>query len=344
MGRWRQKLTAKEPIPLNNLTPDAVKLDDLPRFPTMSGWFEPGLLLKLLWRVIVSDVFGQYADRRLIVAALDTPSKRLQRKRADLTQCIKTDAEGAVWIDYVADLGDGFDATYAIAFLLAQPSIQVDGKNLPRGSLLIFGGDEAYPHAGREEYTRKIRKPYSFASPDLAGCDPVPLLAVPGNHDWYDGLVTFLAVFCREKATPIGTWRAIQRRSYFAAKVTEDWWIWGIDIALVYDMDQPQADYFVNIASAMEPASKLIVCCAEPGWYKPDSEDLSYRTLGYARWIIKNANKDIRIPLLLSGDSHHYARYSPEPGETNYITSGGGGAYLNGTMGLKPNWECPDRC
>jgi hypothetical protein len=158
-------------------------------------------------------LFGQYADRRLIVAALDTPNKRLQRRRADLTQCIKPDAEGAVWIDYVADLGDGFDATYAIAFLLVQPSITVGGKQLPRGSLLIFGGDEAYPHAGRDEYTIKVRKPYSFASPDVAGRDPVPLLAVPGNHDWYDGLVTFLAVFCREKATPIGSWRALQRRS-----------------------------------------------------------------------------------------------------------------------------------
>lgn len=154
-------------------------------------------------------MFGQYADRRLIVAALDTPNKRLQRRRADLTQCIKPDAEGAVWIDYVADLGDGFDA----AFLLVQPSITVGGKQLPRGSLLIFGGDEAYPHAGRDEYTIKVRKPYSFASPDVAGRDPVPLLAVPGNHDWYDGLVTFLAVFCREKATPIGSWRALQRRS-----------------------------------------------------------------------------------------------------------------------------------
>ena len=45
-----------------------------PELPYMAGWFEPGLLVKLLWRVIVSDLFGQYADRRLILAALDPVS------------------------------------------------------------------------------------------------------------------------------------------------------------------------------------------------------------------------------------------------------------------------------
>ena len=159
---------------------------------------------------------------------------------------------------------------------------------------------------------------------------------MPGNHDWYDGLVTFLSVFCREKPTPIGNWRTVQRRSYFATKLTEDWWIWGIDIALVYDMDQPQANYFVNIASAMAPGSKIVLCCAKPGWYRAESEDESYRTLGYAVRIIANANKGLRIPLVLSGDAHHYARYAGNGREPQFITSGGGGAYLTGTSGLKP--------
>jgi len=49
-----------------------VSLEQLKNYPTMTRWFHPGLLLKLLWRVVVSDLFGQYADRRLMVAALDT--------------------------------------------------------------------------------------------------------------------------------------------------------------------------------------------------------------------------------------------------------------------------------
>ena len=110
----------------------------------------------------------------------------------------------------------------------------------------------------------------------------------------------------------------------------------GIDIALVYDMDQPQANYFVNIASAMTPGSKIVLCCAKPGWYRAESEDESYRTLGYAVRIIANANKGLRIPLVLSGDAHHYARYAGNGREPQFITSGGGGAYLTGTSGLKP--------
>lgn len=328
--------SAKNQLPLKELTPATVTVDDLRRFPNMSAWFSPLLLLKLIWKLILSDLFGQYADRRLIVAALDTPNKRLQIKRADLTNCINADSEGAIWVDYVADLGDGFDSTYTIAFLLAQSCLRVGQHELPRGGLLVFGGDEAYPNAARDEYIIKVRQPYSFALPDVKEGPHVPLVAVPGNHDWYDGLVTFLSVFCREKPTSIGNWRTIQRRSYFAIKVTEDWWIWGIDIALVYDMDQPQADYFVNIASTMAPGSKIILCCATPGWYKAESEDKSYRTLGYAVWIIAHANKDLRIPLVLSGDAHHYARYADNGGEPQFITSGGGGAYLTGTAGLKP--------
>ena len=57
--------------PLTALTPDTVEGRDLTRLPPMTRWFEPILLCKLLLRVIISDVFGQYADRRLISAALE---------------------------------------------------------------------------------------------------------------------------------------------------------------------------------------------------------------------------------------------------------------------------------
>ncbi len=52
------------------------------------------------------------------------------------------DDQKAVWIDFVADLGDGFDATYAIASLLSQESLVVGDVTLPRGQLLVMGGDE----------------------------------------------------------------------------------------------------------------------------------------------------------------------------------------------------------
>jgi hypothetical protein len=45
---------------------------------TMVSWFKPSLLIQLLKRVVIADVFGQYADRRLIHAALDDESAEQQ--------------------------------------------------------------------------------------------------------------------------------------------------------------------------------------------------------------------------------------------------------------------------
>lgn len=306
----------------------------------MTGWFNPGLLLKLLWRVIVSDLFGQYADRRLMVAALDPASKAEIQQRDDLTKLLTKDSNGAIWIDFIADLGDGFDATYTIAYLLSQKNLKVGDVTLPQGGALFMGGDEVYPTSSREDYNVKLRAPYFFAAPDRRKSKDHPrVFAIPGNHDWYDGLVNFLAFFARGKPTSIGNWRTQQQRSYFAAKLTDQVWLWAIDIALVTDMDQPQADYFVAVAENMPQGGSVILCSAEPGWYKIDSD--SYRTLSYAAWIAENAGKALHIPLVLSGDTHHYARYSSEHG-TQYITSGGGGAFLHGTHQLpkeiKADW------
>jgi hypothetical protein len=81
----------------------------------------PVLLIKLLWNVIVAGLFGQYADRRLIIAALETVAPDELSKRAQGAK-LQPNVEGAVWLDFVADLGDGFDSTYAIASLVGAPT------------------------------------------------------------------------------------------------------------------------------------------------------------------------------------------------------------------------------
>jgi hypothetical protein len=305
----------------------------------MVSWFNPLLLLKLLKPVIISQLFGEYADRRLIHAALDPKSDKEVISRAKkVISRVGVDDENSgtpVWFDYVSDLGDGFDATYAIAYLIGQPSLQVDGHELPRGSLVVMGGDEVYPYATTSDYVLRTRHPYGFALPFAQQISNHPLvMAIPGNHDWYDGLARFLAIFCRKESTPIGGWRTYQRRSYFAIRLSKDWWLWGIDIALIEDMDQPQKEYFTTIASEMQDAN-LILCSSEPGWYNAAPNSESFQSLGYAAWIAKKAKKNIKIALCLSGDTHHYARYSTDFG-TEFMTAGGGGAFLHGTHQLPP--------
>jgi hypothetical protein len=311
-------------------------LADYKKFPRMAHWFRPWLLLKLLNNVITSSMFGQYADRRLIVAALDTQTPEEHYRRAIcLRDTFKPDAEGAVWIDWVADLGDGFDSTYAVASLLAHKELAVGKEKLPRGQMLIMGGDEVYPAASKQTYANQLHQPYVWAFPDhdKKSDEGVPLFAIPGNHDWYDGLVLFLAWFCREKHTHFGSWRTQQRRSYFALQITDKWWLWATDIQLADNMDQPQADYFAAIAKQMPEGSKIILCSAEPGWLYTHTNSKSWGIMGYAIGIAERADRGLSIPLLLSGDTHHYSRYDAGDG-TQFVTSGGGGAFRHPTHHL----------
>src|ERR1044072_3184460 len=166
----------------------------------MVRWLSPLALIEARLRVVVSSLFGQYADKREFQAVLDpTPGPPLTYGAAD-------EEEGALWLDFVADLGDGFDSTYAVACLLGQQRLELSGvdgteqnpltpqNGLPRGRALIMGGDEVYPVATRDAYEKRFRWPYTAAFPTSAG--PAPdLLAIPGNHDWYDGLTNFLRFF-----------------------------------------------------------------------------------------------------------------------------------------------------
>ena len=315
-----------------------VSLDELRKYPRMTRWFNPLLLARLLLKVVVSDMFGQYADRRLMVAALDAvPEEELfERTRLDLPR----DAEGNLWVDYVADLGDGFDATYAIATLLARETLPTGGEETRRGSLLVMGGDEVYPLASRENYRRRLRDPYDWAFPDPApDSDEGPLVyAIPGNHDWYDGLVQFLALFSRKERLHLGAWRSRQRRSYFALQLTEKWWIWCSDTQLGDEIDQPQKEYFMAMAARMPEGSNVILCGPEPGWLYLQERDDARAALDYLGWLARNADRGHRIAVVLSGDTHHYSRYSGDDG-TQFITSGGGGAFLHPTHQLKDEIE-----
>src|SRR5262245_62508988 len=93
------------------------------RLPKMVSWYDPRLLARVGVRTIVSSVFGQYADQRLMQAVTDPVGDAELARRydyrdgaaaADPRHHISADETGAYWIDYVADVGDGFEATYAM--------------------------------------------------------------------------------------------------------------------------------------------------------------------------------------------------------------------------------------
>ncbi len=320
-------------------------LHDYDKFPGMVGWFDPRVLAKTARKHLDSVLFGKYADRRLIHAALDPIDPPGITERYDLRKQIEP-LDDAVWVDYVADLGDGFDSTYAIAYLLGQQSITIpDHGNLPRGQCLIMGGDQVYPDATVDDYNFRLRTPYKYAFPNSDAKDAAhpPVFLIPGNHDWYDGLTLFLGLFCRGRSTKLGSWRATQHRSYFALQLPNNWWIWGYDSQLGEDIDQPQANYFVNVARSMSDNPKVILCAPTPTWLKADinakddKERAKFnRALDYVAYDILNKQcPDASVCAVLSGDLHHYSRYAAEIAGTQFITAGGGGAFLHPTHHLK---------
>jgi hypothetical protein len=296
----------------------------------MVRWFDPGQLAGTAVQVVVSSIFGAYSDKREIQAAL----------AAQVEPHREYAGEPELWFDYVADLGDGFPSTYTVAHTLGRPTLDVGGTATTRGRILVMGGDQVYPTATRSNYEERLVGPYRAAHPYApdARDRPPTLYAIPGNHDWYDGLTNFMRIFC--KPTWIGAWRTGQERSYFALELPSNWWLWGIDIQFDSYIDEPQLEYFRRASEKLKEGHRLILVTGKPSWtkgMKPNPEP-SYANLAYFEdELLKDTKATLSV--VVSGDLHHYARYVDASGARHRITSGGGGAYLFPTHHLRERLE-----
>jgi calcineurin-like phosphoesterase family protein len=300
-------------------------------------WFHPFELARAGVRTVLADMFGAYADKRELQAALHP-------RKAELAfSYVSEQVDGVavprreLWLDFVADIGDGFNATFAVASCLARPELELaapDGAAVQtrRGSLLIMGGDEVYPAASRTDYEQRAVGPYRAAFPYFSDEGRAPhLFAIPGNHDWYDGLSAFLRQFTQRRW--VGAWKTRQERSYFVLELPHRVWVWGIDIQLHADVDGPQLEYFDAAAAQLQPGDRVILCTAEPSWVAVGSgKGDGYRNLVFIE--NKALSRGAQVVLVLTGDSHHYARYEEPDSGRLYVTAGGGGAFLHGTHTL----------
>jgi hypothetical protein len=88
------------------------------------------------------------------------------------------------------------------------------------------------------------------------------------------------------------------------------------------------------------PDDRIILMTPSPTWVKAGNKPGAYDAVDYfIRTILAPTKAHVR--LLVSGDMHHYARYSGEDREL--ITCGGGGAYLLGTHTLPDELTVPPR-
>ena len=289
----------------------------------MVRWLDPHQLIDTAGRVLASGFSTSFADTRELQALVACEIE--DRSQQD-----------ELWFDYVSDLGDGWNSTFTVASLLASDELELsfDGeqRHLKRGSLLVMGGDQVYPVPTRTEYINRFVGPYRAAMP-CAPPDAAPeLFAIPGSHDWYDGLANFTNIFCRQR--PIGGWTSSQTRSYFAIRLPHRWWLWGIDLQFGDYVDEPQMAYFRGVGDALEPGDRIVLCMAkevESG--RKSAEVYATRSLtDLEREVVQPAGA--RIALYLKSGRHYYARYTADDGETQLVTAGGGGAFLHPTHDL----------
>ena len=280
---------------------------------SMVGWYDPRVLAHSAYKLVIANIFGRHSDTRLIEALASQPQNEFDY----------SGATGDFWFDYAADIGDGWNSTYAIADAIARPGL----LGTEPGRVLVFGGDEVYPYPTRTEYEVRTETPYKMA---FAGRAHPDVFAIPGNHDWYDSLVAFSRTFCRPERGFAGC-PTRQTRSYFALKLPANWWLLAIDLQLGADLDEPQVQYFQKVASRMDDAARMIFCVPEPRWILEDAypRHTSYEELSSTRFLEEQVFKR-KARVFLTGDLHFYKRHENAEG-IQKITSGGGGAFLHPT-------------
>lgn len=322
----------------------------LHRRPALKDWDRPTAwllgteMLSSLRQLILSTIHTGFDLRDWMtpepggVPLHDQSAERLPRPED------RTAGEHEYWFDFIADTGDAPALVFSVARAMQRSQLHVEGaaRTLPRGRLLVIGGDTAYPVAHETALRERWQAPLWWAHRANGGTGPaapIPVYAIPANHDYFDALDGFNRQF-RKQATADGVpslkypdtgpplrlpgYERRQSASYFALQLPFGWHLWGVDLGARPTEDKPidtrQQQYFRTLD---EPApEKLIVVTALPvAVHHARAEELEspFEQLGLPRAFSEGGRLDAsHLRLDLSGDVHLYERYwgTTVPGET----------------------------
>ncbi|CAN6466743.1 unnamed protein product [Victoria cruziana] len=342
--------------PLSMSEYEKLKKQMKPDFLDMVPWYSGTStdLFKTVFDLMISvTLFVGRFDMRMMQAAMS----KVNDQNEDLLYDHFREKDD-FWFDFMCDTGDGGNSSYTVARLLAQPSIKAKGNglkcSLPRGKLLLIGGDLAYPNPSSFSYERRFFRPFEYALQpppwykpehiavnkpeipcglsDLKQYDGPQCFVIPGNHDWFDGLHTFMRYICHKSW--LGGWFLPQKKSYFALQLPHSWWIFGLDQALHCDIDVYQFKFFAElIKNKVGENDSVIVVTHEPNWLldwywkETSGKNVSHLICDYLKG---------RCKLRMAGDLHHYMRHSFVPGDNpvnvqHLLVNGCGGAFLHPT-------------
>ncbi len=306
------------------------------------SWRRP----KVLWRSrndVLARWFGDPSDaiRRRCVAAL--------RERGTPAAFTVHRSSPEFSFALLGDTGEGDRSQYAVVPPLLHAAADTD--------FMIVASDVIYPTGDGSQYPEKFFRPYKDY--------PAPIYAIPGNHDWYDGLRGFLHVFCGLDAdcspppwrglfafVPRLLWRhsgtidpevlAEARRTFRGAPGQQaaqpgPYWaidtpslrVIGIDTGITGGLDRDQGRWLREVSGGPKP--KLLVT-GKPLYVDDDHRPGPIEGGGTVDEIVRDPAH--HYVAAIGGDIHNYQRYPvrTDDGRTiQYIVSGGGGAFMHAT-------------
>ena len=246
------------------------------------------------------------------------------------------------------DTGEGDASQWAVVPRIEQVGEQTD--------FMVIASDVIYPAGGVDDYENKFYLPYSNY--------PRPIYAVPGNHDWYDGLTGFMYHLCGQRTPPpkaaagprslLGRflWRKAKRphpeslermrtlRAQPGQRSTQvsPYWVIdtgplqliGIDTGITNVLDREQGAWFRDVSKATDKPKILIT--GKPIYvdarYDPGAIDGG----GTVDEVVRDPA--CNYVAAIGGDIHNYQRYPVQLADGRivmYIVSGGGGAFMHAT-------------